>query len=587
MWKFLGRILATFLGMMLFFIVIIFVFVGIGAAFSSGKEVVMLKDNSILTLNLDKKILEKEIENPFEGLDIPFAPDNGGLGLIEMRSAIANAKSDDKIKGIYLTVSAFQGGMASIEELRNALLDFKNSGKFIYAYSETYSEAAYYLASVSDKIFLNPAGLIELNGFGARYLFLKGTFEKLDIKPEIFKVGDYKSAIEPFVLDKMSDYSKEQTISYLGSMNNFMLKNIAQSRGIEYKKVKLISDSMLIHNPKDALKLKIVTDLGYYDEFLSALKTQVGIAESEKINFVSYTKYKSTIKEKEDKSTNKVAVIVAQGDINSGKSGDDAIGSDDVSEEIRKARLDTNIKAVVLRINSPGGSAMASDVMWREIVLTAKKKPIIASMSDVAASGGYYMAMGCTKIVAQPNSITGSIGVFGLLFNIKDFLKNKLGITTDGVKTGLFSDIGTPTRDITPYERKAIQEEVNQIYEEFTTKAAEARKMSVADLKKIASGRVWSGIEGKQNGLVDELGGLDKALQIAVAEAKLDSSYKVIYLPESKNFLEKIMDDFQKDAAVKELKAELGPFYNTYKTVSNLNKWQGIQARLPYGIVYE
>ncbi len=587
MWKFLGTVLAMFFALILFFIVIIFVVAGIGAAVSSGKEIVAVKENSVLTINLDKKILEKEIENPFEGLDIPFAPANGGLGLIELREAISVAKSDDKIKGIYIAVSAFQGGLASIEELRNALLDFKTSGKFIYTYSETYTEGAYYLASASDKIFLNPAGLLELNGYSSRYQFFKGMFEKLDLKPEVFKVGDYKSAIEPFVLDKMSDYSKEQAISYLSSMNNFMLKNIATSRGLEYKRVKLISDSMLIHNPNDALKHKIITNVGYYDQFLAAIKSQLGVGENEKINFISYNQYKNSFKPAENNSKNKIAVIVAEGGIDSGKNGDDKIGSDDLSEEIRKARLDTNIKAIVLRINSPGGSAMASDVMWREVVLTAKKKPIIASMSDVAASGGYYLAMGCTKIVAQPNSITGSIGVFGLLFNIKDFLKNKLGITSDGVKTGLFSDIGTPTRDITPFERKAIQEEVNMIYEDFTTKAAEGRKMSVSALKKLASGRVWSGIEGKANGLVDELGGLDKAINMATLEAGLESDYKVVYFPESKNFLEKIMADFQKDATIKQLKAELGPYYHTYKSVVELNKLQGIQARLPYSVVYE
>lgn len=580
--KFFGNVLATLLALFLFFIVLIFLFIGIAAGVSSGKEVAIIKDNSILVLDLDKRILEKELEDPFEGLDLPFVPANGALGLIELRKSILNAKTDDKIKGIYLSLNSFQAGMASIEELRDALIDFKNSGKFIYAYSETYTEGAYYLVSVADKIFLNPAGLIEFNGFGSRYTFLKGTFEKLEIKPEIFKVGDYKSAIEPFVLDKMSDFNKEQTISYLSSLNNHMLKNIASSRALEFKKVKLISDSMLVRNPKDALKYNIVTDLGYYDEFLNSLKQQIGIDSTAKINFVAYGKYKNSFSAQNNNSKNKVAVIVAQGDINSGKSDDESIGSDDVSEEIRKARLDTNIKAVVLRINSPGGSAMASDVMWREITLTAKKKPIIASMSDVAASGGYYMAMGCSKIVAQPNSITGSIGVFGLLFNIKDFLKNKLGVTTDGVKTGLFSDIGNPTRDITPYERKAIQEEVNAIYEEFTTKAAEARKMSVNDLKKIASGRVWSGIEGKNNGLVDELGGLNTAISIAVQDAKIDSSYTVVYLPESKNFVEKIMEGMQKDASIKQLKAEMGPYYSTYKSLSQMNKMQGIQARMPY-----
>ncbi len=587
MWKFLSTVFAMLIAMFLFTLIIIFTFIGIGAAVSSGKEVVAIKDNSVLMLNLDKKILEKEIDNPFEGLNIPLLPDNGGLGLIELRQAIEAAKYDNKIKGIYLSVSTIEGGIATIEELRNALLDFKTSGKFIYAYSETYSEGAYYLASVSDKIFINPSGLLELNGYGSRYMFFKGLFEKLDIKPEIFKVGDYKSAIEPFVLDKMSDYSKEQTLSYLGSMNKYMLNNIATDRGLEFERVKLISDSMLVHNPQDALKYKIVTDIAYYDLFLSEVKKKLELDADDKISFVSYGKYKNSIAEDENTSENKVAVIIAQGDINSGKSDDESIGSDDLAEEIRKARLDSSIKAVVLRINSPGGSAMASDVMWREVVLTAKKKPVIASMSDVAASGGYYLAMGCTKIVAQPNSITGSIGVFGLLFNIKDFLKNKLGITTDGVKTGLFSDIGTPTRDITPYERKAIQEEVNTIYEDFTTKAAEGRKMSVTDLKNVASGRVWSGLEAKENGLVDELGGLDKAISLATKEAKIDSNYKVVYLPESKSFLEKIISDFEKDASIKELKTELGPYYSTYKNISDLKKLQGIQARLPYGFEYK
>ena len=584
MWKFLRTVLAMFIALILFSFLALFVLVGIGTALSSDKEVVQVNDNSVLLLNLDVPILEKEVENPFEGLDLPFASDKGGVGLIELRRAIAAAKSDDRIKGIFLSVSEVQTGIATVEELRSALLDFKTTGKFIYAYAETYSEGAYYLASSADKIYLNPSGLLELNGYGYRLMFFKGLFEKLDIKPEIFKVGDYKSAIEPFVLDKMSDYNREQTLSYLGSMNNYMLQNIAESRGLRFEKVKLISDSMLVHNPQDALKHKIVTDVAYYDEFLNEIRLTLGLKESQKISFITYGKYKNSVSDAENKSTNKVAVIVAQGDIESGKSDEETIGSDDLAEEIRKVRLDSTIKAVVLRINSPGGSAMASDVMWREVTLTAKKKPIVASMSDVAASGGYYLAMGCTKIVAQPNSITGSIGVFGLLFNIKDFLKNKLGITTDGAKTGLFSDIGTPTRDLTPYERKAIQEEVNMIYEDFTTKAAEGRHMNVADLKKVASGRVWSGLEAKQNGLVDELGGLDAAIAIAAKEAKIDSSYKVVYLPESKNFLEKVLDDFQKDAAIKKLKTELGPYYSTYKNLASIRKMEGIQAKLPYKV---
>lgn len=580
MWKFIKSILSTFIALILFFVFVIFLFVGIAASMSSGKEVVTIKENSVLSLDLNQKILEKEIENPFEGLDIPFAPDNGGIGMIELCKTIRAAKEDAKISGIYLNFDAIPAGFATIEEIRNALIDFKSSGKFVYAYSETYSEGAYYLVSVSDKIFLNPAGLLELNGLSSKSIFFKGLLEKLEIKPQVFKVGDYKSAVEPFLLDKMSDYNKEQTLSFMNSIYNFILGNIAQSRGLTFKEVKLISDSMLIHNPKDALKYKIITNIAYYDEVLEELKATIGIKSDSKINFVSYKKYKSSLKEEETKSENKIAVIVAQGDIVSGKSEDESIGSDDMAAEIRKARLDTNVKAVVLRINSPGGSAMASDVMWREVVLTKAQKPIIASMGDVAASGGYYLAMGATKIVAQENSITGSIGVFGIIFNIKNFLKNKLGITTDGVKTGLFSDIESLTKDLSDYEKKSIQQEVDNIYEDFTSKAAEGRKMSVAELKKVASGRVWSGLEAKRINLVDSLGGINTAISMAISEAKLDSSnYKVVYYPESKDVLTKFIENFQNDTKDSKLRAELGPYYNTYKSAIQLKRLEGIQAR--------
>lgn len=580
MWKFIKSILSTFIALILFFVFVIFLFVGIVASMSSGKEIVTIKENSVLSLDLNQKILEKEVENPFEGLDIPFAPDNGGIGMIELCKTIRAAKEDAKISGIYLNFDAIPAGFATIEEIRNALIDFKSSGKFVYAYSETYSEGAYYLVSVSDKIFLNPAGLLELNGLSSKSIFFKGLLEKLEIKPQVFKVGDYKSAVEPFLLDKMSDYNKEQTLSFMNSIYNFILGNIAQSRGLTFKEVKLISDSMLIHNPKDALKYKIITNIAYYDEVLEELKAAIGIKSDSKINFVSYKKYKSSLKEEETKSENKIAVIVAQGDIVSGKSEDESIGSDDMAAEIRKARLDTNVKAVVLRINSPGGSAMASDVMWREVVLTKAQKPIIASMGDVAASGGYYLAMGATKIVAQENSITGSIGVFGIIFNIKNFLKNKLGITTDGVKTGLFSDIESLTKDLSDYEKKSIQQEVDNIYEDFTTKAAEGRKMSVADLKKVASGRVWSGLEAKKINLVDSLGGINTAISMAISEAKLDSSdYKVVYYPESKDVLTKFIENFQNDSKDSKLRAELGSYYNTYKSAIQLKRLEGIQAR--------
>lgn len=579
--KFFGTVLAMLLALIIFSFLFLFVAGAIIGGLSVQKTLVEVKNPSVLYLDVTKKILEKEVENPFEDFDLPISSNKGGQGLIEMVKAISYAKSDDRIKGIYLNSAEFGAGIATAEEIRNALLDFKNSGKFIYAYAETYSEVGYYVASIADRIFLHPAGLLELNGYAYRTLFLKGAFDKLDIKPEIFKVGNYKSAVEPFTLDKMSDYNREQTLSYLNSMNTHMLANVAAARQLSYPKAKLISDSMLVRNPADAKTLGIITDIGYYDEFLDALRNAMGLGENEKINTIAYAKYKYAVSEPENNSINKIAVIVAQGDINTGKSDEETIGSDDMAAEIRKARLDSSIKAVVLRVNSPGGSALASDVMWREVVLTAKKKPIIASMSDVAASGGYYLAMGCTKIVAQPNSITGSIGVFGLLFNIKNFLKNKLGITTDGVKTGNFSDIGNPTRDLTPYERQAIQAEVQKIYDDFVAKAADGRKMTVDKLDKLASGRVWSGIEAQQNGLVDTLGGLQVAIALAAKHAELDSNYKVVYMPETKKFLDKIISDIQKDNEARIMARHLGEYSAWAQTLHKLKSWEGIQARLP------
>jgi protease-4 len=585
MWNFIKQIFAVFIALILFFGIGIFLLIGIGAAASKADKTVIINDNSILKLSFDKPILEKEVENPFSELGLPLASDKGGDGLIEIVKTIKNAKKDPKIKGIYIEAGSIMAGSAVIEEIRNALIDFKTSKKFIYAYSETYSESAYYLASVADRIFINPVGLLELNGISSKYTFLKGTMEKLEIEPQIFRVGTYKSAVEPLILDKMSDANKKQTLSFIGSINDFQLGQIAKSRKISPERMKIISDSMLVHNPQDAINLKIVTDLGYFDQVLAALKTKVGIEQNAKLNLVGYGKYKSSVEpEAESESTNKIAIIVAEGDINTGKNDDGSIGSDDMAEEIRKARLDDNIKAIVLRINSPGGSALASDVMWREVVLAKKVKPVIASMSDVAASGGYYLAMGCNKIVAQPNSITGSIGVFGVLFNIKNFLKNKLGVTVDGVKTGLFSDVGSPTREVSPFERKVIQSEVEMIYKDFVTKAAEGRNLSVDSLEKLASGRVWSGIEAKNNGLVDELGGLGKAISIAAKTAKLGKEYKIEYLTKDKSFLEKILSDMQGEAKIRSLKAELGEYFGAYSKLNELKKYKGVQARLPFEI---
>lgn len=585
--KFFKTILATILGLFIFCFLSIFIFVGIIASSTSTEEVT-IKEKSVLKLTLNQDIVETAQSSPFEDLNLPggFGPNFNKVGLLQILQNIEKAKTDDNIKGIYLELSNVGGGFASIQAIRDKLIDFKTSGKFIIAYGEAISEKAYYLASVADEIMLYPSGGLEFNGLGAEINFYLGAMEKLGVKPEIFKVGDFKSAVEPFLRKDMSEPSRQQTTSFLNSLYDYYLQNISESLQIPVERLALISDSMLVRNPKDALKYGLVHKLAYEDEVLDRMKALIDTSSDyKKINFVSLKKYNQVTGETKSKyGKDRVAVIIAEGNIQSGKSDDGVIGSVTVAEQIRKARLDEKVKAIVLRVNSPGGSALASDVMWREIMLAKKVKPVIASMGDMAASGGYYMSMACDTIVAYPNTITGSIGVFGISFDISTMLEEKLGITTDRVNTGEFSDLGSITRPTTEAEKQMIQNSVEEVYDEFTSKAAEGRGMNVEDLKKVASGRVWSGIEAKERGLVDVLGGLDVAIDLAAKAAGMDSSYAVKYYPEKKDFLEEFL---------KELKGETEAYLNvsTYgeltpyiEKLKKLEKMRGIQTRMPFDI---
>jgi protease-4 len=587
MWSFFKTFLATFLALLLSFFLLIFIIIVLVAGFQSS-DLIPLHEKTVLKLTFDKPILEREKENPLANLDLPVS-EVGNMGLIEIKQAIRTAKSDEKIKGIFLNLSSLQAGYATIEEIRKALLDFKTSGKFVYAYSETLSEGAYYLSTAADSIYLNPSGLLEFNGLKSEYLFFKGTLEKLDLKPEIFKVGDYKSAVEPLIFDKMSAASREQTLSFLQSIQNTMYANIANARKLPLATLQHIADSMLVHKPADAVRYGLADRLYYYDQVEDAIKNKLGVEKKEEIHFVGYEKYAGKVAEqeeadKEEKSKkNKIAVIVAQGDIVSGRGNEETIGSDQIAEVLRNARQDEEVKAIVLRINSPGGSSMASDVMWREVALAANAKPVIASMGDVAASGGYYMAMAADTIVAQPNTITGSIGVFGVLLNAQDFFKNKLGVTFDGVKTGKFSDVGTIARPLTDYERNIIQNEVEDIYTDFVKKAAQGRNMKYEDLAKVASGRVWTGEQAKKNGLVDVLGDFDKAIQLAAKAAQLGEDYEIEYLPRRKSFFERFFHETETaiDAFFTQSSATFA-LEKKYKLL--IQKYNGIQARMPFEI---
>ncbi len=586
MLQFFKYVLATLVGIFAFFVLSIFILVGIGSKLSSEEKVVV-EDKSVLKLDLNKPIQEIGVENPLADIGGPFAGNENVTGLKDIIDALKSAQKDSKIKGIYLKAEGPAAGWATLEEIRNQLLEFKKSKKFVVAYGESYSEKGYYLASVADKIYLNPAGGMEWNGMSAEYSFYKGTFDKLEIKPEVFRVGSFKSAIEMFSRENMSDSSKKQSAELIGAIYGNFLKNVSASRGVSVDRLKNFADSLTIENPEAALKNKLVTNLGYWDEFETVIKKDLSIDADKNISYVGVEKYiKSDATPEDGDFNNRVAVLVAEGEINSGEGSSESIGSDDFVKELKKIRDNDKIKAIVIRINSPGGSALASDVMWREIQLTAKKKPVMASMSDVAASGGYYMAMGCDKIIAQPNTITGSIGIFGLIFNVKDFMNNKLGVTFDAVKTSEHADWPTATRDMTEFEKSMIQKSVHEGYEKFTAKAAAGRKMPVEKLRSLAQGRVWSGIEAKANGLVDELGGVDDAIKIAAKAAKLkDGDYRVRYYPEKKKpfeeLLAKMMDDSEEKVMDKNL-GDLSSYVKMYKKLMNMG---GTQTRMPFELV--
>ncbi|MEY3644660.1 MAG: hypothetical protein RLZZ207_1355, partial [Bacteroidota bacterium] len=551
--KFLGNVLAVIVGLFVFSIVGMLIFFGIiGLVASSSEKEVILENNSILHLDLNgRTLVERTSEEDlvFGSYLDPFGGENNA-GLANLKKAIGEAKTNENIKGIYLNTGLIAAGQAGLLELREALLDFKESGKFIVAYDEAYSEGGYFLASVADEIYLNPLGGIDFNGFSSEGIFLKGFFEKVGIKPEVFRVGEFKSAVEPFILDKMSPENRLQTQYFLDDINNHALELIAKSRGIEKDSLIRINHQMLVRKPKDAVTYKLATALKYEDEVHSILKEKLGLKEEDQIATINATDLGGMAKSKNITSSNRIAVILAEGEIVDGNA-DGAISSEKFAKEIRKARKDENIKAIVLRVNSPGGSILASDVIWREMSEAKKVKPVIVSMGEVAASGGYYISAPADTIVAQPNTITGSIGIFGILFNVQELVNDKLGVTTDVVSTGELSDFGNMARPLTEVERTIIQSSVEDGYETFISRVAEGRGMHPDSVRKIASGRVWTGSQAKERGLVDVLGGLDTAIGIAAAKIKAGDDYRVVYYPEKKPWFEELMVSFSDQVQVR------------------------------------
>ena len=585
--KFLGNVLAVIVGLFAFSIVAMLIFFGIiGLVASSSEKEVTLESNSILHLDLNgRTLVERTSEEDlvFGSFLDPFGGDNSA-GLVNLKKAIGEAKTNENVKGIYLNAGLIGAGQAGLLELREALLDFKESGKFIVAYDEAYSEGGYFLASVADEIYLNPLGGIDFNGFSSEGIFLKGFFEKVGIKPEVFRVGEFKSAVEPFILDKMSPENRLQTQYFLDDINNHALELIAKSRGIAQDSLIRINHQMLVRKPKDAVTYKLATALKYEDEVHSILKEKLGLMEDDQIATINATDLGGMAKSKNITSSNRIAVILAEGEIVDGNA-DGAISSEKFAKEIRKARKDENIKAIVLRVNSPGGSILASDVIWREMSEAKKVKPVIVSMGEVAASGGYYIAAPADTIVAQPNTITGSIGIFGILFKVQELVNDKLGVTTDVVSTGELSDFGNMARPLSEVERTIIQSSVEDGYETFISRVAEGRGMHPDSVRKIASGRVWTGSQAKARGLVDVLGGLDTAIGIAAAKIKAGDDYRVVYYPEKKPWFEELMVTFSDQVQVRILQTQLGDQYPLYQKIQRLKNYQGVQVRMPQDLV--
>ncbi|MDD3744752.1 MAG: signal peptide peptidase SppA [Lentimicrobiaceae bacterium] len=581
--QFFKFMLASMAGFILTIVIISFIgFVMFASLVALTKsEEVKVNPNTVLMVDFVDAVPERTPSGPFTFTSTGMFKTTNTPGILETIELIEHAAVDDNISGIYMNMSNVASGMATVEEIREALLKFKESGKFIVAYGEVYSQKAYYLASVADKIAVNPEGMIDFRGINGEVMFLKGLFDKLDINAQIIRHGKYKSAIEPLINDRMSEANKEQTLTYISSIWNHMVNGIALQRKVDNASLQLFADSLLIQNAEDAVRYGLADTLLYKDQLIQMMRSRLGLDENKEVSVIKLNRYKEAAPKKYKLSRDKLAVIYATGEINGGEGDEFSIGSERISRSIRKARKDSTVKAIVFRINSPGGSALASDVILREIELAQQVKPVVVSMGDYAASGGYYIACAADTILANPTTLTGSIGVFGVIPDMSKFFENKLGITFDRVKTNKHADYMTITRPLTDYEKMVITRSVEDIYDTFITHVSRGRNMSKSNVDSIGQGRVWSGTDGINIGLVDELGGIKKAIALAAGKAQI-SEYRVVSLPEQADPLTQIMNELQGKPTDDKLKKELGILYPYLKQLKSLSQMEGVQARLPF-----
>ena len=551
----------------------------VGMVASSDTETVV-KENSIFMLNLEGTLVERVQENP---LNTIMGEDFQEYGLDDILNSIQKAKDNENIKGIYLQAGTMTASCASLEEIRNALKSFKESGKFIVAYGDYYTQGMYYLASVADKVIVNPQGKIEWQGLLVKTIFFKDLLKKVGVEMEIFKVGTYKSAVEPYIATEMSDANREQITAFMNSTWERLLEDVSASRGIPAEALNKYTDGFLMLEPAETYIANGMADtLMYKDGVLNYLKELTGREGNESLRTLSLEDMKNVKRNVPlDKSGNIIAVYYAFGEIDGGTSTDEGIQSEKVIKDLRKLREDETVKAVVLRVNSPGGSAYGSEQIWREVVLLKQEKPVIVSMGDYAASGGYYISCAADCIVADPTTLTGSIGIFGMFPNMENLLSDKLGLHFEAVKTNLHADMGDMTRPFNAAEKAAMQNYINNGYKLFVQRCAEGRGMSTEAIEKIAEGRVWTGSTAKELGLVDELGGLDKALEIAAQKAGIEN-YSILNYPDKDNILTTLLNESKNDYIEGQMAETLGEYYDYTKFVRNIKNADRIQARMPF-----
>ena len=567
----------------------IFVFCVIGLLFMmaivsglTSKEKPRVSEKSVLVIDLGQQYKDQEQKNMFsvfsgEESDVP--------SLFDVVRLIKHAKEDEKIKGIYIIAQSSPNGYAASEEIRNALQDFKTSKKFIIAYGDYMTQQAYSIANMANKVYINPQGLVEWVGYSVDMAFVKGTLDKLGIEPQIFYAGKFKSATEPLRATGMTPENKLQTLEWLNDMYVHFLMNTAEVRKIDTATLHNLASAIAIQDANDALEHKLVDGLKYDDEVKNEIKSLLKLDKYDKISFIDINKYADAVNFKSTGS-DRIALIYAEGNIVDGEGDQGVIGSKDYMQLIRKARLDKNIKAIVFRINSGGGSVMASENIWRELAKAREEKPVVVSFGDVSASGGYYIASAADSIFASPVTITGSIGVFGIIPNMQSFFNSKLGVTFDGVKTAPHANMGAIYKPLTAFEQQTIQDEIDRIYEHFKQRVADGRNMNVMAVDSIAQGRVWSGKKALDIGLIDRFGGIQDAIDCAAGMAKL-SGYRLREYPVPEGILERILGKSSSPDYSSKIKEKIGEQnFRIYEEMIKIQEMTGnIQARLPFTFI--